>query len=108
MEWSRMFVPRSTRNTFWWLCHGLMAFQILFMIGIVLALCLHCQPYHKIWDKSVKGTCGSKPAIDLVASVTHLCSDVCILFLPQKVIWGLKLSLKKKLGVSVIFGLGIL
>ncbi|KAJ5871751.1 uncharacterized protein N7529_004104 [Penicillium soppii] len=35
-------------------------------------------------------------------------SDILMFILPQKIIWGLQMNLQKKLGVSIIFGVGIL
>ena len=103
-----MFVPRGTRNTFWWLCHGLIAVQLSFMIAAVLLLCLTCRPYESKWDFTIPGKCINKYAIDLSSAAVQLASDVAILFLTQKVIWGLHLSMKKKIGVSVVFSLGLL
>ncbi|KAI1207046.1 uncharacterized protein F4807DRAFT_212163 [Annulohypoxylon truncatum] len=107
-EWTRMLVPRGTRNVFWWFCNGVIASQVMAMIAIVFALCFVCIPYQKIWDLTLPGHCINKLHIDIGAATVHLTTDLVILCLPQKVIWGLQLSLRKKLGVSIFFSLGIL
>ncbi|KAH8157569.1 hypothetical protein CIB48_g10677 [Xylaria polymorpha] len=61
-----------------------------------------------IWDKTVQGTCLNEGIIWAAYSCLNLASDVIILILPQKVIWGLKLSKPKKIGISIIFAFGLL
>ncbi|KAI1372416.1 hypothetical protein F4677DRAFT_449534 [Hypoxylon crocopeplum] len=107
-EWTRMLVPRGTRNTFLWICYGVIASQAMAMVSIVFALCFVCIPYEKIWDLTLPGHCINKLNIDIGAAAVHLCTDLIILVLPQKVIWSLQMSFRKKLGVSVFFSLGIL
>lgn len=43
----------------------------------------------------------------LSASV-HLITDVAIFLLPQKVIFDLNMSIQKRLGLAVVFSLGLL
>ncbi|KAI1448855.1 hypothetical protein F5Y02DRAFT_283264 [Annulohypoxylon stygium] len=107
-EWTRMLVPRGTRNAFMWFCYGVIASQVMAMVAIVFALCFVCIPYEKIWDLTLPGHCINKLHVDIGAATVHLATDLVILCLPQKVIWGLQLSFRKKLGVSVFFSLGIL
>ncbi|KAF1998109.1 hypothetical protein P154DRAFT_536536 [Amniculicola lignicola CBS 123094] len=42
-----------------------------------------------------------------VNSVIHLVSDLVIVVLPQKVIWGLRMSREKRAGISALFAIGI-
>ncbi|KAK0716294.1 hypothetical protein B0H67DRAFT_582799 [Lasiosphaeris hirsuta] len=108
LEWTELFVPRGTRNYFWYTCYTLMAIQALFGIAAVVALNLICIPYKAIYDFTVAGRCFNKHNMDLTSACIHLATDVIMVFLPQRVIWGLQLSLRKKLGVSVVFSLGLL
>jgi hypothetical protein len=108
LEWTRLFVPLGTRNVFWWLCIGLVVIQLSFLVASVFALCFTCIPYQAIWDFTIKGKCIDKSALEITSATIHLGSDLVILALPQKVIWSLQMSWRKKLGVSVIFSLGIL
>ncbi|TGJ83406.1 hypothetical protein E0Z10_g5365 [Xylaria hypoxylon] len=108
LEWSRTFVPHGTRNTFWWTCHILLVVNILFYGSIKIASNLSCQPHNKIWDKTVQGTCLNEGIIWASYSCLNFVSDIIILILPQKVIWRLKLSRTKKIGVSIVFAFGLL
>ncbi|KAI0905015.1 hypothetical protein F4823DRAFT_567155 [Ustulina deusta] len=108
LEWTRLFVPQGTRNIFWWLCMGLVGIQLSFLVASVFALCFTCIPYQKIWDFTIPGKCIKKSELEITSAAIHFASDIIILVLPQKIIWSLQMSLKKKLGVSFIFSLGIL
>lgn len=44
----------------------------------------------------------------LVSASIQVISDILMFVLPQKIIWGLQMNWQNKLGVSIIFGVGIL
>ncbi|RYC59084.1 hypothetical protein CHU98_g7126 [Xylaria longipes] len=79
-----------------------------FLVASVFALSFACIPYQRNWDFTVPGKCIKKSELEITSAAIHFASDIVILILPQKVIWSLHMSLKKKLGVSVIFSLGVL
>lgn len=107
LEWMEMFTV--TRNVFWWICVFLIFLQTTFSIVIIVMLNLVCIPNASIYDLTVAGECNlDKHAMELASASLHLFTDVVMLFLPQKVIWGLNMSVKKKLGVAGVFGLGVL
>lgn len=47
-------------------------------------------------------------AVNLSSAVINFLSDVIIFALPQQVIWGLRMTKGKKLGVAALFAAGIL
>lgn len=108
IEWLGIFVPRHQRNWFFWTCWVLIAIQVAFAIGAIVALNLACIPTKKKWEFWVPGKCINAHDIETVSASFQLASDCIVLVLPQKMIWGLQLGWKKKLGVSVIFSLGVL
>jgi hypothetical protein len=66
---------------------------------------------HKSWDKSIPGGhCNILASLwfGVVTSTANLVTDVAIIFIPQKAIWGLMMSPKKKLGVSIVFAIGVI
>ncbi|KAI0106889.1 hypothetical protein F4814DRAFT_429300 [Daldinia grandis] len=107
-EWTRVLVPVGTRNAFMWSCYALIGLNIALLISIPITLSLICFPYEKIWDLTLPGTCNNQFLVGLASASINLFIDVVMLVLPQRVIWNLQLSLKKKLGVSFFFSLGIL
>ncbi|KAI0179003.1 hypothetical protein GGR52DRAFT_569909 [Hypoxylon sp. FL1284] len=106
-EWTRMLAPRGSRTAFLYVCYAVIFVQACAMVAFVFALCFVCVPYAKIWDITLPGHCIKKLNIDIAAAAVHLTSDLVILILPQRTIWTLQMSLKKRLGVSIFFSLGI-
>ncbi|KAI0465690.1 hypothetical protein F4859DRAFT_527824 [Xylaria cf. heliscus] len=108
LEWLHIFVPDGTRNTFFWACHILLWVNVLFYFSIIIVANLICFPFALIWDKTLEGTCIDGKVIEVASAALNLTSDIIILVLPQRVIWNLQMKKKKKIGVSIIFAIGIL
>lgn len=110
IEWCRVFVPPGTRfqSPFWWCCMAIIFVQITANIGIVIALNLQCTPHETIWDFRVPGKCFDLYPLQIASASIHLVSDVAIFLVPQRIIWNLNMTWQKRLGVSVIFGLGLM
>lgn len=110
-EWVRMFVPRGThmKNAFWWGCMTVCFVQIGAGIATVIALNVQCIPHAAIWDLTITDAqCFELYPLQVSSASIQLVSDIAIFLLPQRVIWTLKMTWQKRLGVSVVFGLGLL
>ncbi|KAI0535258.1 hypothetical protein GGR58DRAFT_479729 [Xylaria digitata] len=107
-EWIRLFVPRGTKNNFYWACIVVMCLNILYYIASILASALSCSPHEKIWNKSLPGTCVNNKVIFVSSASINLVSDLCILILPQRIIWRLHTSKQKKIAVSSVFAIGVI
>ncbi|KAI5919367.1 hypothetical protein F4810DRAFT_509792 [Camillea tinctor] len=108
IEWDRIFVPRGTRNYFFWTLRVILAIHVLFHVSWILAENLGCTPYRRIWDQTIaEGKCINQKVLYIPAAIVNLITDFVVLLLPQKVIWKLQLSRRNKIGVSVVFAVGI-
>ena len=67
-----------------------------------------CQPIAKYWRPETPGYCRSLTAIIYAYTSLNFITDLLIFVLPLPMVWRMKLSLKEKLGVSMIFMLGSL
>ncbi|OTB07643.1 hypothetical protein M426DRAFT_241856 [Hypoxylon sp. CI-4A] len=108
MEWLRIFVPRGTRGYFYWICQILLWINILFYTAGIVALDLTCIPYKKTWDRLEPGKCIDSRSLDLTSAAISFIIDMAVLILPQKIVWGLHLSTRKRIGVAAVFAVGIL
>ncbi|KAK8119982.1 uncharacterized protein PG998_004608 [Apiospora kogelbergensis] len=108
LDWIRLFCPTGTRGSFFWACHAVMWINILWTASMIVAINLSCIPHQAIWDLTIPGKCFEKSTLDVALAVMALVTDLAILALPHRVIWRLHLSTKKKLGISAMFGLGLL
>lgn len=107
LEWARIFVPKGTRDTFWWTCYITLALNVLFYAAVKFVDNLACFPHEKIWNLTVEGHCLNLRASTLASAVVNLVSDLVILGLPHIVIWKLNMSLTKRIGVSCVFAVGV-
>ena len=119
LQWLRIFVPNGIRNIFFWACHVTLWINVAYYVAMLILQNLRCTPIQRLWDPLVDGTCitditsnmvpdAVSGAIGLAAGSINVISDALILLLPQKVIWSLQLDNPRKLGVSVIFAMGLL
>ncbi|KAI1259674.1 hypothetical protein F5Y18DRAFT_442860 [Xylariaceae sp. FL1019] len=107
LQWVRIFVPRGTRGAFFWICHVLVWINLSFYTAILIWGNTSCKPYAKLWDKTLHGTCSTNSVYDIVTASYNVASDVFIFLLPQRVIWKLHLSYKKRVGIAIIFAVGL-
>jgi hypothetical protein len=82
--------------------------NVAFYTAVLIAANISCKPYAKLWDKTVPGTCNNNNAFDVATASYNFVSDFLILLLPQRIIWRLHLKLKKKIGIAVIFAIGLM
>lgn len=109
IDWIRIFVPGPTRNKFFWCGWALIGLNTGFYVVGILTENLACVPFQYTWDKTIPGGhCRIGGAIKVATTAIDFVSDLAVTILPQQVIWRLQMSTKKKIGVSVLFGIGIL
>ncbi|KAI0430581.1 hypothetical protein F5Y09DRAFT_307305 [Xylaria sp. FL1042] len=109
-EWAHIFVPRGSRNSFWWACHVAIGFVATWGILALILLNVNCTPFEANWNMLIPGGfCRfSFPALTLASAIINFILDLVPLILPQKIIWSLHMSRSKKVGVSLVFAVGLL
>ncbi|KAI0147456.1 hypothetical protein GGR57DRAFT_251514 [Xylariaceae sp. FL1272] len=108
LEWIHIFVPAGTRGFFLRSCQVMIALNVGFYVALFIASNLACTPYERNWDKTLPGKCIDIKIINLASAIINLFFDIGILALPQRVIWKLNMSKKRKVEISTMFAIGIL
>ncbi|RYC60267.1 hypothetical protein CHU98_g5943 [Xylaria longipes] len=108
LEWARTFSPPGTNRTFHNLCHILIWTTALFYSTYFIAENLSCTPHDAIWDKTIPAKCFDHKALDVASAVINIVSHLFIFALPQLVIWRLNMRKETKVGISLMFAVGIL
>lgn len=104
---NRIFLAVN-RNVLFWLTQLLMWVNTLFYaIAFFLAI-FACRPRHKIWSPEVPGKCLNSKALYITSATFNTGSDVLMLSVPIYMIWKLQMSIKRKIGITAIFGTGAL
>jgi len=90
-----------------WSIYALNTVNILLMI-IILFLCIFpCTPIQYFWDKSIEGHCypGSELRY-MITGVITVVTDIIILVIPIKIISGLQMTRRLKIGLGCILCVG--
>jgi hypothetical protein len=111
VEWIRIFLPASghRRSIFYWACHFMIWSNIVFCFVTMILVNLSCVPYEYLWNRTIPGGyCRINTAYtSLSAACFALATDFIILLIPQRIIWTLNMSTYRRLGVSLVFTLGV-
>lgn len=109
LEWVRIFVPHRTRNVFYWSSVTLMLINGGFYVGSTIGILGACRPFVRLWHFWVPGTCTEQQfARNVISAVFNLVMDTFILILPQRIIWTLQMSSRRRVEVSIAFSVGLL
>ncbi|KAI1117372.1 hypothetical protein F5Y14DRAFT_448310 [Nemania sp. NC0429] len=108
LEWSHIFIGTPQRNAFWWICYGMMILSTGLYVATIIAITFACSPRERTWRRYLPGTCININAFNIIIASLHLAFDAVMLLLPQTVIWRLNLVKKHKIGISVVFLVGVL
>ncbi|CRG83790.1 hypothetical protein PISL3812_01146 [Talaromyces islandicus] len=109
LSWLRLFVPMKQRNAMFWTLHALIWTNIIFYTVGTFCEIFRCTPREKIWNPVfVGGYCSITLSTHAKGSgFINLLSDVIILLFPQTVIWRLHVTPRQKIGLSLLFVVGV-
>ncbi|KAI1103716.1 hypothetical protein F4804DRAFT_218524 [Jackrogersella minutella] len=108
LEWIHLFIPRSTRNAFFWTCCVMIGVDCWLYITTIAITNSACKPREKMWHPYMPGSCIAIFDFNIIITTLHLAFDLIMLSLPHRTIWKLLLSTRQKIGVSTIFSVGLL
>ncbi|CAL8576539.1 hypothetical protein XPA_002415 [Xanthoria parietina] len=101
----RIFLSRKG-GLFDWTLRVFIAIIILFYGTTTLLKIGLCTPREKIWDRSVPGHCLNVSKLFDASGLFNWLTDILMLLVPVKTLWGLQMSARKKVGIAAVFTLG--
>ncbi|CAG8164742.1 unnamed protein product [Penicillium olsonii] len=87
---------------------GVGALVTLYWVATIFVLSFLCQPIEYNWNHNIPGRCGDVRKILYASAGFNMVMDLVVVLLPLPVIWGLRMSSRKKMGVTTSFAIGIL
>ncbi|KAI2618107.1 hypothetical protein GGR54DRAFT_184949 [Hypoxylon sp. NC1633] len=86
------------------------------VIGFTVAYCVsflgifvsHCQPVSNSWNPVPGGWCRDLSAEEFSSTSLSLVIDLIIILLPMRVLWGLQMTVYKRIGLSIMFSIGLI
>ena len=96
------------RNFRYFFLHTLIWLNTLFFATLLFLEIFQCWPRVKIWDATAPGHCIDISVTFVATAAINVASDLSILILP--IFWVSKLNMpwRKKVGVVLVFGTGVL
>jgi len=107
LEWKRIFVLNQTHFTFSRINTTLMVLNLGVYGSALLATLLECSPIEKMYHPWVPGKCVDRKVRHVVDASFNLVIDIFIFMLPQRLIWSLRMSGRRKFGISIVFSIGL-
>nr|OQO29515.1 hypothetical protein B0A51_02607 [Rachicladosporium sp. CCFEE 5018] len=99
----------KTTKHFSWFIYAIIALMSLTTLEAIIALMVECTPVYAFWNRSA-GKCRSPNlriySIYVQASFSVFTDLLCSL-LPIVILWKLQLPTRKKVGICVLMGLGL-
>ncbi|KAI0433463.1 hypothetical protein F5Y09DRAFT_298977 [Xylaria sp. FL1042] len=82
-----------------------MGISLAYFISVIHEAFVLCKPVQYNWDKSIPGERTNQHLAFLLAGITNLLVDTLIVALPMPKLFGLHMSLSKRLSIAAMFGL---
>ncbi|KAI5862502.1 hypothetical protein GGS23DRAFT_570527 [Durotheca rogersii] len=101
--YNRIFAIREFRR---W-CWALMAVNGCYGVSFLVVYLTNCTPVDQLWNPTPDGHCRDMQISDFATVAINMLFDLAILLLPLPTLWGLKLPLRKKIVVTIMFSFGI-
>ncbi|KAI1313524.1 hypothetical protein F5Y03DRAFT_336899 [Xylaria venustula] len=79
----------------------------LFHTATFLVKIFECHPRSKIFNPKIPGTCIDIPLLFTIIGAFNAVTDVVILLLPIKAVWGMRLQRRKKTLIVLVFTFGL-
>ncbi|KAK7709993.1 hypothetical protein SLS63_013094 [Diaporthe eres] len=102
----RLFPDPKFRRTVW----ATQAFNLLMVGSFIVSDFLQCRPisfFWGQWDGEHTGRCFNINALAWAHSALNIALDFWMLYLPATQVWSLQMKTRKKVGVILMFGIGI-
>jgi hypothetical protein len=97
-----------TTKTFRLYLNLVIAVTLSYMIVFFILYLSRCRPLSHAWEPTPGGWCRDSTIEEFIIPCLSLFLDTVILVLPMPVLWGLQMPPRKKIAISVMFGLGII
>ncbi|KAK7434770.1 integral membrane protein [Colletotrichum acutatum] len=87
---------------------GTAAFNLALMIATFVAVIFQCTPIEKNWRPTLAGSCIQQFSFGISTACLTILTDLVSVGLPFHIFLGLKMQKKRKIGLMIVFMLGIM
>ncbi|KAK1638526.1 integral membrane protein [Colletotrichum phormii] len=87
---------------------GTAAFNLALMIATFVTVIFQCMPIEKNWKPTLAGSCIQQFSFGISTACLTILTDLVTVGLPFYIFLGLKMQKKRKIGLMIVFMLGII
>ena len=88
--------------------YGVITLVACFGVSDLLSAFLLCRPFAKNWNPLLPGVCVSDSASILGGGSINTITNFAVIALLMPMIWRLQMAPQRKIGLTVLFGLGLM
>ena len=98
----RLFPNKHLR----WTIYAVEAFVLASSSALLFGMIFQCLPIYAVWKIQLRHRCIDQRSFYVASAAINMVSDVIILAVPMPVVWGLKLSVSRKITLSLVLLVG--
>ncbi|KUJ11052.1 PTH11-like integral membrane protein [Mollisia scopiformis] len=102
LQYLRVFVGPRIRIACW----TALAIVVAYFIQAIITSIWTCVPIYAFWDLSITGHCIDRKFLWFFNAAFNIFTDLLIITLPMPVLKSLRLPIRQKIGLMMIFALG--
>ncbi|KAH7408821.1 hypothetical protein DE146DRAFT_388802 [Phaeosphaeria sp. MPI-PUGE-AT-0046c] len=106
MAFLALFYRVFPMKKFRMICMILGGISVGWTVSYLFVCIFQCNPIHRVYDRTIPGTCINFVAHRWSNAVLNLVTDIAIFILPIPVILRLNMSIGSKIGLVVLFSMG--
>lgn len=104
-----MYAKIFSMKAFVWATRATAVFIVMWALTTTLMGFFMCRPFEYNWNPTLPGgKCGNQVLSYQVTGALNLVTDLVVLALPMRYLYGLNLALYKKVVLMISFAVGIL
>lgn len=110
LQYIRLFAPQKTVNRFmWYSARIIIVFTGIYYTISTFITIFACSPREAIWNPLITDPqCLDNNTAVLITCLFNIASDIIILILPARAVWKLRIPTRKKVGIVLLFAIGLL
>ncbi|MCJ1464632.1 hypothetical protein MMC07_003245 [Pseudocyphellaria aurata] len=110
LQYIRLFAPTRSFNRFlWYTATSTIAITAIYYTISTFVTTFLCSPREAYWNPLLsQDKCLNNGLLVIITRIYNIISDIIILLLPVRAVWKLRIPIKRKAGIVLLFAIGML
>lgn len=103
-----LYKKTFVHQTFERVLYVIITLTAIYGIVFLAIFASHCHPVSHFWHPESPGSCRNISNEELVSTSLSLVFDLVIIFLPMPLLWRLRITVYKRIALTMIFSIGLM